>query len=159
MLRDLTVGKKMALGFGAMVVLLAALGTLSYTGVGGIVANASEVITGNQLDGSLAQKEVDHLNWANKVSALLTDDTVTELAVQTDDHQCGFGKWLYGEGRQEAEKQIPSIAPMLKEIEQYHADLHASAVELGEKFRQPHPGLVLAMSRRWGDPLAGAGTG
>ncbi|MCP4593177.1 MAG: hypothetical protein GY842_20770 [bacterium] len=157
MLKNLTIGKKIGLGFGAVMVLLAVLGAMSYTGVGGIVANATEVISGNKLDANLAQKEVDHLNWANQVSALLTDDSVTELNVQTDHRECGFGKWLYGEGRKEAEQQIPSITPTLKEIESCHADLHASAIELAKKFRQPHPGLGLVMSERWADHLAWAG--
>ena len=153
MLKNMTIGKKIGLGFGVVVVLLAIVGGLSYTGVEGIVANASEVIGGNKLDGNLAQKEVDHLNWASKVSALLTDDSITELDVQTDDHQCAFGKWLYGEGRKEAEQQIPSIAPMLKEIEGYHADLHASAIEIGEHFRQADALLPGKMCAREVDHL------
>lgn len=97
--KNLTIGKKTGIGFGVILVLLVVVGILSYTGVSGIVTNAVKVIEGNKLDGNLAQKEVDHLNWVNKVNALLTDDKITSLDVQTDDHKCGFGKWLYGEGR------------------------------------------------------------
>ena len=86
--KNLTIGKKVAFGFGVVVTMMAVVGFLSYTGVGGIVTNAAQVIDGNELDGILAQKEVDHLNWANKVNALLTDESVTELNVQTDDHLC-----------------------------------------------------------------------
>lgn len=97
--KNLTIGKKTGIGFGVILVLLVVVGILSYTGVSGIVTNAVQVIEGNKLDGNMAQKEVDHLNWVNKVNALLTDDKITSLDVQTDDHKCGFGKWLYGEGR------------------------------------------------------------
>ncbi len=147
MFKDMTIGKKIGYGFGCVMAFLVVVGVISYTGVGGIVENASEVITGNKLDGNLAQKEVDHLNWANQVSALLTDDSVTELNVETDDHECAFGKWLYGEGRKEAEKAIPSIAPMLREIEGHHAELHHSALEIKEYFKQADvmlPGLLSA---------------
>ena len=136
MFKNATIGKKIGMGFGAVMLMLMIVGALSYTGVGGIVGNASEVITGNQLDGVMAQKEVDHLNWANQVGALLTDDDVTTLDVQTDPRKCAFGEWLYGDERQAAEARVPSIAPLLKEIEQYHADLHASAVDIGEHFQQ-----------------------
>ena len=95
-----------------------------------------ESVPGKILDGNLAQKEVDHLNWANKVSELLTDSNVTTLNVQTDPHKCAFGEWLYGPGRREAEARVPSIAPLLKEIEGYHSALHASAVDIGEHFKQ-----------------------
>ncbi len=156
MLKNLTIGKKIGLGFSVVMLLLALVAVLSYTGVGGIVMNAGEVITGNKLDGNLAQKEVDHLNWANNVIALLTDENVTELSVETDDHQCGFGKWLYGEGRKEAEKQIPSIAPILKEIEGYHAHLHESAIEIGDHFKQADATLPGMLAAREADHLAWA---
>ena len=141
MFKSLTIGQQIGLGFGVVLIMLAAVAVLSYTGVGGIVGNASEVITGNKLDGAMAQNEIDHLNWTNQVSALLTDDNVTTLDVQTDDHQCAFGKWLYGEERRLAEAAIPSIAPYLKEIESYHANVHSSAIEIGKYIQQADAGL------------------
>ena len=33
-------------------------------------------------------------SWVNGVNALLTDDSVTTLEVQTDHTKCAFGKWL-----------------------------------------------------------------
>lgn len=145
--KNLTIGKKIAVGFGTVLVLLAAVGVLSYTGVGSIVTNAGQVIDGNKLDGNLAQKEVDHLNWANKVNALLTDEKVTTLEVETNDHKCGFGKWLYGEGRKEAERLVPSLAPLFKKIEEPHRKLHESAIEIGKHFQQADanlPGFLAA---------------
>lgn len=149
--KSLTIGKKIACGFGLVIILLVILGTLSFTGVGGIVRNASEVIDGNKLDGNLAQREVDHLNWANKVNALLTDEKVTTLDIQTDDRQCEFGKWLYSEKRKSAERLVPSLAPLLREIETPHFALHQSAVEIKNVFKQPHPGLALTLSNRLTD--------
>jgi len=136
MFRNMTVGKKIACGFGTVLVVLTLVVVLSFTGVGGIVDNAQEVIDGNALDATLAQKEVDHLNWAGQVNALLTDKTVTQLQVETDDHKCGFGKWLYGEGRKQAEHLVPDLAAALKQIEAPHAALHASASEIGASFKQ-----------------------
>ena len=134
--KNMTIGKKIATGFGVIILFLIVLATMSFMGVGGIVNNASQVIEGNKLDGNLAQKEVDHLNWANKVNALLTDEAITQLDIQTDDHKCGFGKWLYGDGRKQAEAMVPSLVPLFKEIEQPHAKLHASAIEIKEHFHQ-----------------------
>ncbi len=134
--KDMTIGKKIGTGFGVIILFLIVLASMSFMGVGGIVKNASEVIEGNKLDGNLAQKEVDHLNWANQVNALLTDDAITQLDIQTDDHQCGFGKWLYGDGRKQAELLVPSLAAIFKEIELPHAKLHASAIEIKKHFHQ-----------------------
>jgi methyl-accepting chemotaxis protein len=126
--------------------LLLILGGMSFMGVGGIVENAEEVIDGNKLDGNLAQKEVDHLNWVNQVNALLTDESVTALNVQTDHAQCAFGKWLYGEGRQQAEMLVPELAPLLKAMEEPHKRLHESAIAIGT-------GLQTAPFRACPDPV------
>jgi methyl-accepting chemotaxis protein len=145
--KNMTFGKKIAVGFGTVLVLLSVVGILSYTGVGGIVNNAGQVIDGNKLDGNLAQKEVDHLNWANKVNALLTDASVVTLDVETDDHKCGFGQWLFGEGRKEAEALVPSLGPLFKEIETPHKMLHDTAIQIGEHFKQADtalPGFLAA---------------
>lgn len=151
--RDMTIGKKIGTGFGITLVLLAIVGALAVTGVKGIVGNADEVIDGNKLDANLAQKEVDHLNWVNRVNNLLTDETVTRLEVETDHQQCGFGKWLYGQGRKEAEILVPSLAPLLKEIEAPHKALHDSAIAIGNVFRQANPHLPTLFVEREADHL------
>jgi methyl-accepting chemotaxis protein len=156
MLQNLTIGKKIGLGFGAVMLALVVLAVLSFYGVGGIVENASEVIFGNQLRGDMAQKEVDHLNWANQVTALLTDSSVTKLEVETDPHKCAFGQWLYGEGRREAEAAIPSLAPLLKEIDGHHATLHESAIEVDEHFCQADAQLPELLASREIDHLVWA---
>ena len=155
--KDLTIGKKIAAGFSVVIILLIILGGLSFFGVGNIVKNAEEVIDGNKLDGNLAQKEVDHLNWVNKVNALLTDEAVITLEVQTDDHKCGFGKWLYGKGRKNAETLVPSLAALLKEIEEPHKKLHESAINIGKAFKQPHTELALTLSNRLNDHVSWVG--
>ncbi len=157
---EVTVGKKITLGFGLVLALLLVAGVLSFTGVGGIVGNAREVISGNKLDAALAQKEVDHLNWMNAVNALLTDETVTELHVQTDPRKCGFGKWLYGDEAAEAVALVPSLAPLLKAIEDPHRKLHQSAIKIGEQFRPADenlPGFLAAKEVDhlvWADKLS-----
>ena len=151
--KNLTIGRKITVGFGIVLSMLAAVGFLSFNGISGIVGNADQVIAGNQLNGLLAQKEVDHLNWANKVNALLTNHTVTTLEVQTDDHKCGFGKWLYGEGRIKAEALVPSLAPLLKEIEAPHGRLHESAIEIGRRFKQADAMLPTLLVEREVDHL------
>jgi methyl-accepting chemotaxis protein len=149
-----TIGRKVALGFGLILLLLSVVGLLSFSGFKGIV----QVIDGNKLDGMLAQKLVDHLKWANNVSTLLTDDSVTELTVQTDHKQCGFGKWLYGEERRAAERLIPSLAPLLKSIEEPHHRLHLSAIEIDKHFNQVDAHLPALLLQRQIDHLKWAAT-
>jgi len=121
---------KFAFGFGLVIVLLCVVGAWSAIGIGGIVGNAGEVISGNKMRGDLVQKIVDHLNWAGKVNALLTNKNIHTLDVQTDPHKCGFGKWYYGEGRKEAERLVPDLKPLLDQVEDPHTRLHHSAVAI-----------------------------
>ena len=127
---------KMIFGFGIVLILLVVASFISTFGIIQIIDDAQVVIEGNKLDGLLAQREIDHLNWTCEVSALLTDDNVTELNVQIDDHLCEFGKWLYGEGRVEAETLVPSLAPFFDEIEEPHRILHETAAAIDAEFIQ-----------------------
>ena len=157
-MKNLAISKKFLIGFGVVLGLLLVVALWSIFGIKGIVSNAGEVIEGNKLRGILVQREVDHLNWVSKVNNLLTDETVTELDVQTDPHKCGFGKWLYGEGRQEAERLIPQLKALLAEVEGPHVDLHKSAVEIGKVFEQGNVELPTLLTARMNDHLNWAGT-
>ncbi len=153
MWKNLTIGKKIGVGFTVVLVLLAVLAIWSINGIGKIVSNASEVIDGNKLRGEMVQKEVDHLNWANEVNALLTDEHVTKLHVETDPHKCAFGKWYYGPERKAAEKLVPEIKELLAEIEEPHAHLHDSAIEIGDVFHQTDVHLPKFFAEKEGDHL------
>lgn len=152
-LTQLTIGKRISGSFGVLILFFIISGTISYFGITSIVKNAKAVIEGNRLDSILAQKEVDHLNWVNKVNALLTDEKVTELKIETDDHKCGFGKWLYGEGRKQAEKQVPELAHDLKAIEHPHKKLHSSAITIKNQFRQADISLGMFLREKKVDHL------
>jgi methyl-accepting chemotaxis protein len=157
MFTNMTVGGKIGLGFGVVMVALVAVGVIAYSGVSRVVSRARQVVTGSELSGSMVQNELAQLAWASQVKALLTDENVTELAVPTDDHQCAFGKWLYSEQRERAEQTIPSIAPLLQEIEGYHANLHQSAIEIGRNFRPADALLPGTIRAREVDHLVWAG--
>lgn len=153
MFKSMKLGVKIALGFGVIMVLLAIVAAWAITGVGGIVSNASEVIDGNKLRDEIIQKEVDHLNWANKVSDLLTNEKITSLEVEMDPQKCAFGKFLYGEGRERAVKLVPELKGVFSEIETPHAHLHISAKHIKEVFKQANVQLPELISARICDHL------
>lgn len=141
-----TIGKRIGLGFGGGLGLLFLLAVFNFFGVGRIVGDAERVIEGNKLNAELAQREVDHLNWAAKVSGFLLDDQVSELAVETDYHKCGFGKWYYGKERTHAEELIPAIKPLLVQIEEPHKKLHESASAIKGQDREKAKGIYLSQT-------------
>ncbi|MCK5539912.1 MAG: CZB domain-containing protein [Deltaproteobacteria bacterium] len=146
----MTIGKKIALGIASVLFLMVIIAAWSILGIGSIVENATEVIYGNHLRGEITQIEVDHLNWGNKVTELLTDDHVTTLDVQTDPAQCAFGKWLLSDARREAEKKIPELKAIFANIGAPHKRLHESASSISKVFQQADltlPGFLVARER------------
>ncbi|MFW9804938.1 MAG: CZB domain-containing protein, partial [Candidatus Thorarchaeota archaeon] len=129
-LNDLGLKWKLGGGLGIILIIMCAIGVWAIFGISGIVNDAKEVIGGNSLRAGIKQREIDHLIWANKVNALLTDDTVTTLDVETDPHKCALGKWYYSDDRKQAENMVPAIRPYLTAIEEPHTRLHTSAVKI-----------------------------
>jgi methyl-accepting chemotaxis protein len=154
--QNIRLSGKFAIGFGLVLLLLSLVAGWSIFGVGNIVGNAEEVIAGNTLRADMIQREVDHLEWANEVNALLTNDQVTKLEVQTDPHKCAFGKWYYGEGRKHAEALVPELKGVLAQIEEPHRHLHESAISIGQTFQQADLSLPKFLAEKETDHLAWA---
>ncbi|MDA3786549.1 MAG: methyl-accepting chemotaxis protein [Deltaproteobacteria bacterium] len=143
--KKMTIGKKNVICKTNILTMLIAITAISYFGVGTILSNADEVISGKELDKVLAQREVDHLHWAQAVNILLTDASVTTLNVQTDHKKCKLGSWLYGEGRTEAEQMLPGLQPLLKGLESPHERMHSSAIEIKEVYKPADPTLPIRL--------------
>ncbi|MCD4689152.1 MAG: CZB domain-containing protein [Desulfuromonadaceae bacterium] len=154
--QNIRLSGKFAIGFGLVLLLLSLIAGWSIFGVGSIVDDAKEVISGNALRAEMIQREVDHLEWANQVNALLTNDQITKLEVETDPRKCGFGKWYYGEGRKQAEALVPELKGVLAQIEEPHRHLHESAVTIGQTFRQADLSLPKFLAEKETDHLAWA---
>jgi len=139
--KDIKIGHKMGIGFGSILLVTAVVGLLMVLGLGNVVNNAQKVTEGNKLIGTLAELETDHLNWVNNVNLLLTDEKVTKLDLEFDARECPFGKWFYGKGRKEAEKLVPELVRIFKEIEEVHMKMHLSAIAVDKHFKQADPML------------------
>jgi methyl-accepting chemotaxis protein len=133
--KNLSIGKKLTIGFGIVLLGVIVVSAVAVFGSRDIARKGLEVIRGNALDAELAQREVDHLIWAQKLSTFVTDGNATELTVQTDPTECGFGRFLYGTGRQEAEALVPELAEGFQAVDEPHRLLHQSAVEIQRLYR------------------------
>jgi len=152
----MTVGKRIGLGFGIAMVFAVVIAGLGFIGIQGVVNDAEEVIVGNALDAEMAKLEVAHLTWANHVGELLTNEEVTTLDVETDPSKCSLGTWLRSSDRDDAVSQIPSLDPLLRELEDHHATLHETAVEIERSFEQADPELPGVLALREVDHLVWA---
>lgn len=145
--KHLSIFKKIGLGPGIALLFLVIVGAQSFFGITGILEDSEEVIYGNQLDGVMAQKELDHLNWSNRVSKLLKGEDPATLNIKTDHQTCAFGTWLYGEERKRAEQAVPELKPLLTRIEAPHKEIHESAKTIKEILKPNHQGLDLVLSQ------------
>ena len=128
--KDISLGKKMVSGIGLVLFMMTLIAAWSVYGVGRIVAGGIEATDGSKLRGELLQREVDHLKWAQVLGQYVYDDRVSELKIQLDHTQCGFGKWYYGNGKAAAEKLLPALSEPLAAIETPHRMLHESAAHI-----------------------------
>ena len=74
----------------------------------------------------MVQKEVDHLNWVNRVKDLFVEK-LDRTDVQLDYTKCGLGKFLYGEKGKALAESGPVFASLVEAIKQPHIHLHESA--------------------------------
>ncbi len=141
MLKNLKIGTRMIVMAGSILILMLITLVWGIKGLSTTVDNGKEMAEGNKLRGELLAREVDHLNWVKAVSTFLTDENVTELKVQMDHTQCALGKWLYGDGRKQAEQLVPELATDLKAIEVPHQHLHETALRIKDVYRPANPHL------------------
>lgn len=62
-----------------------------------------------------------HISWVQRANALIEGLPVEQQQVPVNCTECKFGVWFYGEGQHL--NTIPGME-ILKEIEQYHFELH-----------------------------------
>lgn len=121
--------KVMGASIGA-VVFFFILGIISFNAVSSITDSAEKVSYLNGVSHELLKREIDHLKFINKVSETLRSEGENTFAVKKDHKACNLGKFLYGEGRRKIENEVADLKPILNEMEQPHADLHKSIIEM-----------------------------
>jgi methyl-accepting chemotaxis protein len=130
MFKSMKLGTKLIGGFAVVGLITLTLGFICLNGISNIATTSEHLSFLGHIENQMLQREIDHLNWARKVGEFQRDESIVEVAVEKDDHKCGFGKWYYGEERKLAENAIPELSDLLKRIENPHKLLHQSAVEL-----------------------------
>ena len=129
-IKDWSIAKKLSAGFGIILTLLVGIGIMCVTGSETTLHNIEKVAFASELKNTMLKLEVDHFKFMTKAQKFFTDQSATKMNVKTDDHQCGLGKWLYGEKRQYAENGLPELVSILKKLEKPHASLHGSIHEI-----------------------------
>jgi hypothetical protein len=65
--KNIGMGKKLGIGFGFVILLLLGISTISQTGFKQLASAIDESVYFNELQTIMLQREIDHMNWQNKV--------------------------------------------------------------------------------------------
>ncbi|MEF3696249.1 methyl-accepting chemotaxis protein [Desulfolutivibrio sp.] len=129
---NLKVGTKITVCVAFFICILAASAVISIRGIQDLLGKATDASSLHELSSRFLQREVDHLKWVQALSLFVHDPKASALTAQTDPTQCAFGKWYYSQARSDIERRIPALAAPLREIEDPHSRLHATAKRIAE---------------------------
>lgn len=146
-LKDVSISSKLLFSFGSILLFLAIITTICWLRFGSIITEMDRSGFAVQLNKEIMAREIDHLKFINKASLFFSDPMVRSMDVQTDDHQCALGKWLYGPERKEAEANIPSLVPLLQKLEQPHALLHSSVKQINDLAANQEKNAILSQAQ------------
>jgi len=124
---NMKVGQKLGVGFGILIIITLLLSLFWWRSAN--QAEEAQIHSGRLtlLQEHFMMRELDHLKWTINAGSFLYDDKVEKVPVVKDGHECAFGKWFYGAGRDSAVELIPDLKSLLAELEQPHLDLHTCA--------------------------------
>jgi methyl-accepting chemotaxis protein len=130
--KDLSVGGKLVIGFGSLLLAIVVLSFLSYRGVQNLVHHARQASLSDRLKNAASEIEIAHLVWVAQVRNVFTEADLRKLDVQTDPTQCRLGQWFRSQERSAAEAAIPKLKEVFATIDEPHRRLHQSAVRINE---------------------------
>lgn len=118
-------GSIFVFGIGVFLAVLGGMIVLS-----GEVLHQADILSRPKQDAALLKAEVAHLVWANSLQDYLMNYGKEPLRASLDGRACEFGKWFYGDGRLLLEGEVPTVVPIMREMETYHLRLHESGREI-----------------------------
>lgn len=101
-----------------------------FFGLNDIIRLRHDIETDEQIKEIFDERYIDHLKWGVTISNALLSSKDELMNVETDPHNCEFGKWFYNKKREEAEKQVTGLKEKFEKLEIIHSRLHQSAEKI-----------------------------
>ena len=143
-LNKLTLRGKFILGFGSVILLLAAIAFVSTNGINKMEEESNHSITSDNLRAQLLESYTKHLLWSKQLSQTIYAESSTAVDVELNHTLCAFGKWYYSDNRKMAEELIPELQPIFAKMEQPHKNLHGTADAINNALKIGTDGYDLA---------------
>ncbi|HPT82441.1 MAG TPA: methyl-accepting chemotaxis protein [Limnochordia bacterium] len=123
----LTIGKKLGLGFLILIFVVALVNVVSVLGLEAIKVKWEQSEGWETLQGSLQQREIEHLHWVNQLQDHLVRESAEGFSLELDPTRCNLGQWLASAEFQHLLQQYPAMVEHFQLLISSHTQLHASA--------------------------------
>lgn len=133
MITNLSFSKKLYLGVGSIIVLVAILAVILFVNFMKIGDYSHKYSGYANLNAFFIQKEVDHLKWVTAVQDVFVNN-LAKANVQLDHTQCSLGKFIYGSHEQVEHDSV--LKGYIESIKGPHQALHSSVKGLNGKLAQ-----------------------
>ncbi|MBN2010016.1 HAMP domain-containing protein [candidate division KSB1 bacterium] len=107
-------------------------------GISTLTNKTEDVIGAESIAKQMLEKEIDHLEWVDKVGEFRFNHDITHIDVQKNPRECGLGMWYYSDARTTTCAKFPSLKAEFDAMEEPHKKLHESVAQL-EKILQKGP--------------------
>ncbi len=87
-------------------------------------------LAATELNISLLEREVQHLQWVSALSSYITLSDTSNLSIHKDGHECAFGKWYYSEELEKILLRFPDLTEDFKALDKPHDVLHETAAKI-----------------------------
>ncbi len=131
-LSDLKFGMKLTFLFGTIMFLFMTSTLLSLAKLSDLTTQAENNDAGHEIREVLKQAYIDHLIWHKNLSKVFTQNKISHINIETNEHHCNFGEWYYSEKRKETEAIMPELKNLLNDIEKPHQSLHLSVIKMND---------------------------
>jgi len=130
MFKKIKIGTKLIGGFVIVAIVAAIIGIVSLFQMSRVENNNIKALDSQEYEILMNEMKQAHLQWYINAGKFQQDEKIVTLGVETNPHNCTFGKWFYSEEKIKILQKIPQLQALLAEIEPLHNQFHESAVEI-----------------------------
>lgn len=123
----LSIGKKLALSFIVLILVMLVTNTLNITSISTIRSQWEKTQVTEQMQMIVAEREMDHLRWVMELQEYLISGATQAMELELDPTKCNLGRWLASEDFDNLIAEYPEFTSELEKIHKPHQELHASA--------------------------------
>lgn len=131
----MSIGKKLGLSFLILILMIAITNGATLVGLIAVQEQRQEAAEIEEMQISLAQREIEHLQWVMGLQEYLISGATQKITLQVDPTLCNLGQWMASEDFAHLIEHYPLFEEQFTGIYEPHNQLHASALVIEERLQ------------------------